>query len=83
MLLTILSSTPSTQVPTSEDMFCCYGPVVPDGYGACYNPQPDSILFSVSSFSDSDLTCSDLFVKDLEVCLLEMEGLCCKNASVV
>ncbi|XP_063047323.1 choline O-acetyltransferase [Engraulis encrasicolus] len=73
----------TSQVPTSEDMFCCYGPVVPDGYGACYNPQPGSILFSVSSFSDSDLTCSDLFVKDLEVCLLEMEGLCCKNASVV
>lgn len=68
------------QVPTTLDMFCCYGPVVPNGYGACYNPQSEAILFCVSSFKDSDETCSKTFVKHLEACLLEMESLCCKNS---
>ncbi len=30
------------KVPTAEEMFCCYGPVVPDGYGVCYNPRARS-----------------------------------------
>jgi len=59
-------------------MFCCYGPVVPNGYGACYNPQMDHIIFCVSSFRDSAETCSDLFVKTLEGCLKEMQDLCLK-----
>ncbi len=36
------------KVPTAEEMFCCYGPVVPDGYGVCYNPRPGHVLFCVS-----------------------------------
>lgn len=66
------------QVPTTEEMFCCYGPVVPNGYGACYNPQTDHIIFCVSSFRDSAETSSDLFVKTLEGCLKEMQDLCQK-----
>ncbi|XP_016111094.1 choline O-acetyltransferase-like [Sinocyclocheilus grahami] len=38
----------TSQVPTAEEMFCCYGPVVPDGYGVCYNPRPAHVLFCVS-----------------------------------
>ncbi|XP_051503513.1 choline O-acetyltransferase-like isoform X1 [Myxocyprinus asiaticus] len=68
----------TSQVPTTEEMFCCYGPVVPNGYGACYNPQADHIIFCVSSFSDSAETSSDLFVKALEGCLKEMQDLCRK-----
>ncbi|XDV50401.1 hypothetical protein PO909_019463 [Leuciscus waleckii] len=68
----------TSQVPTTEEMFCCYGPVVPNGYGACYNPQMDHIIFCVSSFRDSAETCSDLFVKTLEGCLKEMQDLCRK-----
>ncbi|XP_031435061.1 choline O-acetyltransferase isoform X2 [Clupea harengus] len=70
----------TSQVPTTVDMFCCYGPVAPNGYGVCYNPQSDAILFCVSSFNDSDQTCSDTFVKQLEECLLEMGGLCSENS---
>ncbi|KAI2657870.1 Choline O-acetyltransferase [Labeo rohita] len=68
----------TSQVPTIEEMFCCYGPVVPNGYGACYNPQKDHIIFCVSSFRESAETSSDLFVKTLEGCLKEMQDLCLK-----
>ncbi|NP_001124191.1 choline O-acetyltransferase isoform X1 [Danio rerio] len=68
----------TSQVPTTEEMFCCYGPVVPNGYGACYNPQTDHILFCVSSFRECAETSSDLFVKTLEGCLKEMQDLCRK-----
>nr|XP_055027201.1 choline O-acetyltransferase isoform X1 [Misgurnus anguillicaudatus] len=68
----------TSQVPTTEKMFCCYGPVVPNGYGACYNPQADHIIFCVSSFNDCAETNSDLFVKTLDGCLMEMQDLCRK-----
>ncbi|XP_036395098.1 choline O-acetyltransferase-like [Megalops cyprinoides] len=68
----------TSQVPTTMEMFCCYGPVVPNGYGACYNPQLDHIIFCVSSFRDSTETCSAVFVKALEECLVEMRDLCNK-----
>uniref|UniRef100_A0A8B9LC36 Choline O-acetyltransferase n=1 Tax=Astyanax mexicanus TaxID=7994 RepID=A0A8B9LC36_ASTMX len=66
----------TSQVPTTVEMFCCYGPVVPNGYGACYNPQSDHIMFCVSSFHDSPETSSDMFVKALVECLGEMQDLC-------
>lgn len=69
------------QVPTTVEMFCCYGPVVPNGYGACYNPQSDHIIFCVSSFRDSPETSSDMFVKTLVECLGEMRDLCNTQAT--
>ena len=66
------------QVPTTVEMFCCYGPVVPNGYGVCYNPQSDHIIFSVSSFRESSETCSAEFVKCLVQGLLDMRDLCNK-----
>ncbi|XP_069000145.1 choline O-acetyltransferase [Embiotoca jacksoni] len=68
----------TSQVPTTVEMFCCYGPVVPNGYGACYNPQSDHIIFSVSSFRESSQTCSAHFVKCLVQGLLDMRDLCNK-----
>nr|XP_019944776.1 PREDICTED: choline O-acetyltransferase [Paralichthys olivaceus] len=68
----------TSQVPTTVEMFCCYGPVVPNGYGACYNPQSDHIIFSVSSFHESPQTCSAEFVKCLVQGLLDMRDLCNK-----
>ncbi|XP_048027235.1 choline O-acetyltransferase-like isoform X2 [Megalobrama amblycephala] len=69
----------TSQVPTTEEMFCCYGPVVPNGYGVCYNPQPDRILFCVSSFRESKETCSGLFVRALDEGLQDMMRLCRKH----
>uniref|UniRef100_A0A672GXI7 Choline O-acetyltransferase n=1 Tax=Salarias fasciatus TaxID=181472 RepID=A0A672GXI7_SALFA len=73
----------TSQVPTTVEMFCCYGPVVPDGYGACYNPQSDHIVFCVSSFRESSHTCSAEFVKCLMQGLLDMRDLCqkCSNST--
>ncbi|KAM4591941.1 choline O-acetyltransferase [Odontesthes bonariensis] len=68
----------TSQVPTTVEMFCCYGPVVLNGYGACYNPQSDHIIFSVSSFRESPQTCSAEFVKCLVQGLLDMRDLCNK-----
>ncbi|XP_035519826.1 choline O-acetyltransferase [Morone saxatilis] len=68
----------TSQVPTTVEMFCCYGPVLPNGYGACYNPQSDHIIFSVSSFRESPETSSAEFVKCLVQGLLDMRDLCNK-----
>ena len=53
-----------------------YGPVVPDGYGVCYNPHPENIVFSVSSFRSCDVTASGFFASTLEGSLLQMRELC-------
>lgn len=66
----------TSQVPTTMEMFCCYGPVVPNGYGACYNPQPESILFCISSFRDCKETSSEMFAKAMEESLSAMGDLC-------
>lgn len=71
-----LLTCPLPQVPTAMEMFCCYGPVVPDGYGTCYNPQPESILFCISSFHSCRETSSTKFAKAVEESLLEMGSLC-------
>ncbi|KAM5322958.1 choline O-acetyltransferase isoform 1-T1 [Glossophaga mutica] len=66
----------TSQVPTAMEMFCCYGPVVPEGYGACYNPQPESILFCISSFHSCKETSSPKFAKAVEESLTDMRDLC-------
>uniref|UniRef100_G3ND37 Choline O-acetyltransferase n=1 Tax=Gasterosteus aculeatus aculeatus TaxID=481459 RepID=G3ND37_GASAC len=66
----------TSQVPTTVEMFCCYGPVVPNGYGACYNPQSDHIIFCVSSFWENTQTSSAVFVKALNESLEEIRDVC-------
>ncbi|XP_058527383.1 choline O-acetyltransferase isoform X2 [Ochotona princeps] len=66
----------TSQVPTTMEMFCCYGPVVPNGYGACYNPQAEAILFCVSSFHSCKETSSLEFAKAMEASLADMRNLC-------
>ncbi|NXQ33152.1 CLAT acetyltransferase, partial [Alaudala cheleensis] len=71
----------TSQVPTTMEMFCCYGPVVPNGYGACYNPQPEHILFCISSFKECKETSSGMLAKAVEDSLLAMRDLCIKCSS--
>uniref|UniRef100_A0A3P9KAV8 Choline O-acetyltransferase n=1 Tax=Oryzias latipes TaxID=8090 RepID=A0A3P9KAV8_ORYLA len=73
----------TSQVPTTEEMFCCYGPVVPNGYGACYNPQSDHIIFCVSSFWEDTETSSAVFVTALNEGLLEIRELCNRSSAAV
>ncbi|NWV67133.1 CLAT acetyltransferase, partial [Malurus elegans] len=72
----------TSQVPTTMEMFCCYGPVVPNGYGACYNPQPEHILFCISSFKECKETSSGMFAKAVEESLLAIRDLCKKCSSI-
>ncbi|KAJ8248113.1 hypothetical protein GJAV_G00238450 [Gymnothorax javanicus] len=73
----------TSQVPTiTTDMFCCYGPVVANGYGVCYNPQSGHMTFCVSSFWECEETSSAEFVKALEDSLKQMKDLCEKCNSV-
>ncbi|XP_059707211.1 choline O-acetyltransferase [Haemorhous mexicanus] len=71
----------TSQVPTTMELFCCYGPVVPNGYGACYNPQPEHLLFCISSFKECKETSSGMFAKAVEESLLAMRDLCNKCSS--
>ena len=59
-------------MPAKHDLVMCFGPVVPDGYGICYNPQEDHINFAVSAFNTSPETDSQLFASKLTDSLLEM-----------
>uniref|UniRef100_A0A1A8BKN4 Choline O-acetyltransferase n=2 Tax=Nothobranchius kadleci TaxID=1051664 RepID=A0A1A8BKN4_NOTKA len=71
----------TSQVPTTLEMFCCYGPVVSNGYGVCYNPQSDHIIFCVSSFWENTETSSAVFVKALNEGLLEIKDLCNRSGA--
>ncbi|ESN99655.1 hypothetical protein HELRODRAFT_84274, partial [Helobdella robusta] len=73
----------SQVVPTTMDAFMCYGPVVPDGYGACYNPHTSSILVCLSSFRESSTTDSRTFAMALAQTFDEMKQLCLAASSSV
>lgn len=46
----------TSQVPAKSESVLFFGPVVPDGYGFCYNPQERAILFGVSSYRSNEKT---------------------------
>ena len=37
-------------MPSLYEASLCFGPVVPDGYGVCYNPMQDKFIYTVSAF---------------------------------
>lgn len=63
------------QVATQSDMFMGYGPVVPDGYGASYNPKPSQIIFCLSAFQSSENTKASRFAHSLDESLNYMQSL--------
>ncbi|KAF2349978.1 Acyltransferase ChoActase/COT/CPT [Trinorchestia longiramus] len=63
------------QVPARCEAFMCYGPLVPDGYGCCYNPRSASVVFGVSALNSSPDTYSASFREALEASLLDMKTL--------
>ncbi|XP_060710055.1 choline O-acetyltransferase isoform X1 [Hemiscyllium ocellatum] len=68
----------TSQVPTTTEGFLFYGPVVPDGYGASYNPHLDHIIFCISCFNDCKETSSTMFAKAVEKSFIQMKELCAK-----
>ncbi|XP_067937012.1 choline O-acetyltransferase-like [Watersipora subatra] len=71
----------TSQVVTTLDSFMGYGPVVPDGYGASYNPHANSIIFCISSFKACPNTRSDVFAMTLENVMCEIQQLCMEVSS--
>ncbi|KAM7304380.1 carnitine O-acetyltransferase [Ixodes scapularis] len=60
------------QVATKCGAVMFFGPLVPDGYGCCYNPQEQSISFGLSSFKSCAETSALRFRDALEESLTQM-----------
>ncbi|KAJ8386704.1 hypothetical protein AAFF_G00166530 [Aldrovandia affinis] len=65
----------TSQVPAKTDCVMCFGPVVPDGYGVCYNPMEEHINFAVSAFNSCEETDATKLAFALEGALVEMRDL--------
>uniref|UniRef100_A0AAR2LJ62 Choline/carnitine acyltransferase domain-containing protein n=1 Tax=Pygocentrus nattereri TaxID=42514 RepID=A0AAR2LJ62_PYGNA len=63
------------QVPTNTDSVMCFGPLVPDGYAVCYNPQPDHVHFSVTAFNCCEETNAEKLADTLESTLCDIQEL--------
>ena len=63
------------KVAAFHDMVMCYGPVVPDGYGCCYNPHRDEINFAVSAFNSNSKTSAIKFGEALEASLVDIRNI--------
>lgn len=57
----------------------CYGAVVPDGYGAAYNPHPESLVAVISCWKSNSETNAARFAELLEESLIEMHDLVLSN----
>ncbi|XP_039620354.1 carnitine O-acetyltransferase isoform X4 [Polypterus senegalus] len=62
----------TSQVPAKTDCVMCFGPVVPDGYGVCYNPMDDHINFAISAYNSCAETNAAHLSHLLEEALLDM-----------
>ncbi|XP_052388389.1 carnitine O-acetyltransferase [Carassius gibelio] len=63
------------QVPTNTDSVMCFGPLVPDGYAVCYNPQPDHVHFSITAFNCCEETNAEKLALTLERSLRDLQEL--------
>ncbi|XP_067931343.1 carnitine O-acetyltransferase-like isoform X2 [Watersipora subatra] len=65
----------TSQVPCKNPIVLCFGPVVPDGYGFCYNPRSNEIIFVVSAFKNCDKTDSQNLTNRLCESLMDIKAL--------
>ncbi|KAI4875769.1 hypothetical protein NFI96_024285 [Prochilodus magdalenae] len=65
----------TSQVPAKTDCVMCFGPVVPDGYGVCYNPMEQHINFAVSAFNSCADTNATQMAQALEDALVDIKTL--------
>lgn len=62
----------TSQVASKYEAFMCYGPLVQNGYGCCYNPRENDMIFAISCFNSSTETSSKKFRLVLAECFEEM-----------
>lgn len=53
----------------------CFGPMVPDGYGVCYNPMEEHINIAITAFNSCEETNAANFAQAVEEALLDMRAL--------
>jgi carnitine O-acetyltransferase len=71
----------TSQVASVNQAFMCYGPLVPNGYGCCYNPRQNDISFGISAFNSSKETNAAQFKIALQQCLIDMQSIAAKSLS--
>ncbi|XP_059616378.1 carnitine O-acetyltransferase [Phlebotomus argentipes] len=62
----------TSQVASKYEAYMCYGPLVDNGYGCCYNPREDDMLFGISAFHSCPETSSQKFSVTLKESLMDM-----------
>uniref|UniRef100_A0A646QE80 CarnOAT n=1 Tax=Hemiscolopendra marginata TaxID=943146 RepID=A0A646QE80_9MYRI len=65
----------TSQVAAKCNALMCYGPLVPDGYGCCYNPRANDMNFGISACNSSPETQAVKFREALEKSLTEMHDI--------
>lgn len=63
------------QVPANTDSVMCFGPLVPDGYAICYNPQADHVHFSITAFNCCEETNAEKLAVTLKDTLCRLQEL--------
>ncbi|XP_075995665.1 carnitine O-acetyltransferase b [Genypterus blacodes] len=63
------------QVPSNTDSVMCFGPLVPDGYAICYNPQADHVHFSITSFNCCEATHAETMALTVQNTLCQLQEL--------
>ncbi|KAI6661345.1 Carnitine O-acetyltransferase [Oopsacas minuta] len=63
----------TSQVPSQHQLTLCFGPVVPDGYGVCYNPRENEFRICVSTFRSCPTTSTAGMIKCIEESLMQMQ----------
>ena len=71
----------TSQVPCQADLSMAFGPAVDNGYGVCYNPKKDHILFSVSSWKTIPEYSVNDFHRELFLALTDMKDILLAGAS--
>ncbi|XP_068594497.1 carnitine O-acetyltransferase-like isoform X2 [Brachionichthys hirsutus] len=65
----------TSQVGSRTDCVMCVGPMVPDGYGVCYNPMDEHVNIAVTAFNSCEDTNAAKFAQAVEDALLDMRAL--------
>ncbi|KAK2174837.1 hypothetical protein NP493_772g02027 [Ridgeia piscesae] len=71
----------TSQVPSKHDSLLCFGAVVNDGYGFCYNPMADHMNFSVSAWRSCSETSAARFEESITTALTDAQQLLLSNRS--
>jgi len=63
----------TSQVPSKHESFMCYGPLDMNGYGICYNPRENDMMFAISCWKTSKTAKAEEMAVTLAQCLDHMK----------